>query len=89
MIYKEVTIINSLGLHARAAAKLVDQCRQLSCEIKVGHNLNNMGNANSIMKLLKLQAIKGTPLIVSAHGRDELIAIEAICKLIDSGFHEE
>tara|TARA_B100000686_G_scaffold303275_1_gene339972 strand:- start:466 stop:735 length:270 start_codon:yes stop_codon:yes gene_type:complete len=89
MQHKKVTINNSLGLHARPSAKLVELVRQMSSEIKMGHTPTNMCNAQSIFELLKLQAGKGTTLLVSAQGSDEKKAIEDICKLIDSGFGED
>ena len=89
MQHKKVTINNSLGLHARPSAKLVELVRQMSSEIKMGHNSSNMCDAQSILELLKLQADKGTTLLVSAQGVDEIKAIEDICKLIDSGFGED
>ena len=55
----------------------------------MGHTPTNMGHAQSIFELLKLQAGKGTTLLVSAQGSDEKKAIEDICKLIDSGFDED
>lgn len=86
---KKATVNNTLGLHARPAAKLVEMARQLCSEIEVGYTPSNMCNAQSILELLKLQAVKGTTLFVSAQGPDEKKAIKNICELIDSGFGED
>jgi phosphocarrier protein NPr len=88
MIKQPVTIINKLGLHARAAAKLVNMASQFSSEIKLARNTTEI-NAKSILGVMMLAAAKGTELQLIADGRDESAAIEALNDLIKRRFDEE
>jgi phosphocarrier protein HPr len=84
----DVVICNKLGLHARAAAKLVSLANGYSASItldKAGQQVNG----KSIMGVMMLAASKGTTLTLSADGTDEHAAIEAICALIDARFGED
>ncbi|MGK5092914.1 HPr family phosphocarrier protein [Deltaproteobacteria bacterium TL4] len=84
---EKVTIINRLGLHARAAAQLLRLANQFKSEIaliKDGHK----ANAKTIMELLMLAATKGTSLNVAANGIDEDKAVDAIIELINNKFNE-
>jgi phosphocarrier protein len=87
MIEKNITIINKLGLHARAAAKLVAQATQYSSVIKLSKEGKSV-DSKSIMSVLMLAASKGTVLTVSAEGPDEGDAIAAIESLINNRFEE-
>ncbi len=84
----EIEIINKLGLHARAAAKLVKLCAEFSSEIHIG-TPGKMVNGKSIMGIMMLAAAKGTTLTVSAQGNDEDMAHDALCKLIEARFGED
>jgi phosphocarrier protein len=84
---KELTIINKLGLHARAAAKLVTLASEFDSDIQVARNGQQV-NGKSIMGIMMLAASKGTTLEVSAEGSDENEALTAIEKLIGERFHE-
>ena len=84
----EITVINKLGLHARAAAKLVKLCGEFSSNIKIGKT-GNMVNGKSIMGIMMLAANKGTVLIVESDGNDEKEAHQAVCELIDNRFEED
>ena len=87
MIETELTIINKLGLHARAAAKLASTAGQFSCTIKTGHN-GKMVDAKSVMSLMLLAASQGTVLDFHFDGQDEIPAHQAVKALIDDKFGE-
>ena len=87
MIETQVTIINKLGLHARAAAKFVSCAAAFSSSIQAGTN-GNLIDAKSIMSVMMLAAGKGTVLDLQIEGRDEEAALEALQKLITNRFDE-
>ena len=66
----DVLIINKLGLHARAATKLVTTASRFRSEITIGRNKDNLVNCKSIMGIMMLAASKGTTLILDIHGPD-------------------
>ena len=74
MIQKSVLIINKLGLHARAAAKLVSTASAFSSQLKIGKD-GRMVDCKSIMSVMMLAASKGTELILTAEGSDEGAAV--------------
>jgi len=80
-------IINTLGLHARAAAQLVQAANRYRCEIHVEKDGIEV-NGKSIMGVLTLAAAKGTQIVVSCEGDDEVPAMEALAKVIEAGFGE-
>ncbi len=88
MVTKEILICNKLGLHARAAAKLVTLAAEFKAEIFL-HNDDQKVNGKSIMGVMMLAASKGTQLVLSARGEDEQQAIEAIEQLVNNRFDEE
>ena len=88
MISNPVTIINKLGLHARAATRLVNRAAAFECELWISNGEKTV-NGKSIMGVLTLAASKGTKLIIEAEGKDENEAIEDITELITSRFGEE
>jgi phosphocarrier protein HPr len=87
MIEKTLTIINKLGLHARAAAKFVTTASQFSSEIKVARN-GRIVNGKSIMGLMMLAAAKHTSIVINIEGDDEQAAFDAINALIEDFFGE-
>jgi phosphocarrier protein len=87
MISKNLTIQNKLGLHARAAAKLVALSNNFKSEIILVKD-NKSADARSIMKLLMLSASKGSVLEVNITGKDQEKAMESIEKLFLNGFDE-
>jgi phosphocarrier protein len=87
MIETRITIINKLGLHARAAAKLVSTATAYGCEIKAGKE-DKWVDAKSIMSVMMLAASKGTELELSCNGADEDRAMEALTTLINNRFDE-
>jgi len=88
MISTELTIINKLGLHARAATKLAQTANQFSSTIQCGHD-GKLIDAKSVMAVMLLAASKGTVLQWEIEGRDEQQALAAIDALIASCFGEE
>jgi len=87
MTQEQVMISNKLGLHARAAAKLVHTASNFEAEIHVGTEHEEV-NAKSILGILTLAATKGTPLNVRADGPDEVEAVQAIVQLFADKFGE-
>ncbi len=87
MISQKLTIINKLGLHARAASKLVNRASQFESEVFIDKQGNRI-NAKSIMGVMMLAASKGTEILLEVDGDDEQDCMKAIVHLIDSGFDE-
>jgi phosphocarrier protein HPr len=85
-----VQVTNRLGLHARAAAQLVQVAARFQSRITLSRSDNGQTtDAKSILGVLLLAASAGTYLDVTASGDDEREAIEAICRVIESKFGEE
>lgn len=83
----QVTLINKLGLHARAASKFAQTCSRFSAEIKVGCKGKSV-DGKSVMALMLLAAGKGCELELEASGSDAAAALAAVAKLIDNRFGE-
>lgn len=88
MIQTQLTIINKLGLHARAAAKFVGCTSAFSSSIKAGVD-GNLVDAKSIMSVMMLAAGKGTVIDIEVEGSDEDDAFEALKTLIENRFDED
>ena len=84
---REVTIINRLGLHARAAAKLVTLASSFSSEIDISKNGQTV-NGKSIMGVMMLAASRGTNLIITVNGEDEDTAATELAELVQEKFCE-
>jgi phosphocarrier protein len=84
---ERVQITNKLGLHARAAAKVVHTANEFSSDIFIGTEDEEV-NAKSILGLLTLAATRGTPLVVRAEGDDEEKAVVALVELFEEKFGE-
>jgi phosphocarrier protein len=90
MIRQTVVVSNNLGLHARAAAKLVRLASRFSSEIYLSRdNANQQIDSKSILGVLMLAAAKGIRLVISIEGQDEAEAASAIQQLFESKFGEE
>jgi phosphocarrier protein HPr len=87
VISKDIEIKNKLGLHARAAAKLVHTAARFKSDIKVRKGSEEV-DAKSILGILLLAAGHGSVITVTANGEDEAHAVAAIEKLIDAKFDE-
>lgn len=83
----EISILNSLGMHARAAAKFVHTAGRFGAHIRVGRGEREV-DGKSIMGLLLLAAAQGSSIRISADGADEEQAIAALCALVERGFDE-
>jgi len=87
MIKQNITIINKLGLHARAASKLVNCASQFESEVFIGRDGNRV-NAKSIMGVMMLAASKGVELELEVDGNDEQACQQALVELISNRFGE-
>ncbi len=87
MMSRPATVVNELGLHARAAAKFVQLAARFQSNIRVARNAKVM-DGKSIMGILLLAAGRGTTITISADGPDEQAAVEALVHLVESGFGE-
>ena len=87
MLQQEVQIINKLGLHARASAKLTQLASSFKCEVMLSRN-NRRVNAKSIMGVMMLAAAKGSTINIETNGENEAEAIQALVKLINDYFGE-
>lgn len=85
---KRLLIKNRLGLHARAAVKLVELAQSFNACITVCND-EREAVADSVMGLLMLESAQGQQVTVSATGREAEQALHAICQLIEDGFDEE
>lgn len=88
MIQREVEVINRLGLHARAAAKLVHTASNFQSDVNLVKDGEEV-DAKSILGVLLLAAAQGTTLTVRCQGRDEEEAMAAVTALIADRFQEE
>ncbi len=88
MIEQGVTIVNKLGLHARAAARLVTCASQFSSSVQLDYN-GRVVNGKSIMGVMMLAAAKGSELSLIVEGEDEAEAAGALAALIADRFGED
>jgi phosphocarrier protein len=84
---RSVTVVNALGLHARAAARFVHLATRFTCQVRVARDAKVM-DGKSIMGILLLAAARGTTITISADGADEQAAVDALAELVLSGFGE-
>ncbi len=87
MITRDIEIKNKLGLHARAAAKLVHTAARFKADIKIRKGDEEV-DGKSILGILLLAAGRGSVITVRADGEDEADAVDAIEKLVDAKFDE-
>jgi len=87
MIKQQIKLTNKYGLHARAAAKLVDTANKFTSEIQI-HTSKRHSDAKSIMGMLTLGAGRGSMIEIWAQGKDSRKAINTIVTLIEHDFHE-
>lgn len=89
MIEKRVKVTNRLGLHARAAARLVHTANQFHSVLRLERvDDKATADAKSILSVLMLAASRGTELSAQAEGLDEAEAIDALSQLFSNGFGE-
>ena len=87
MVTRDITIINKLGLHARAAAKFVSTASRYGAEIHLQRGSQRI-NGKSIMGVMMLAASKGSTLVLTTEGEDEETAADALQQLIADRFGE-
>ena len=87
MISRDIEIINKLGLHARASAKLTQLAAKFQCEVWMARERKSV-NAKSIMGVMMLAAGKGTTVTLETDGADEQEAMDALVQLIEARFGE-
>ena len=87
MASADVEIVNKLGLHARASAKLTQVASGFQCEVWLMRNGRRV-NAKSIMGVMMLAAGKGASITIQAEGEDAEAALAAVLKLIADKFDE-
>jgi phosphocarrier protein HPr len=83
-----VTVVNQLGMHARAAAKFVHVATRFQSRVRVARDAREM-DGKSIMGILLLAAARGSTITISAEGADEQAAVIALVGLVESGFGED
>ena len=88
MTSQNVTVVNQLGMHARAAAKFVHLAARFQSRVLVSRQDREM-DGKSIMGLLLLAAARGTVVTIMADGADEQAAVEALSDLVAGGFGED
>jgi phosphocarrier protein HPr len=88
LYFAEVTIPNKKGLHARASAQFVRCAANFSAQVRVTREGHTVGGT-SIMGLMMLAAGQGHTILIEAEGAEAAAALEALVKLVESGFGEE
>ena len=87
---RSVTISNRLGLHARAAARLIRRASQFNSSVQLLRaDTGETADGKSILSVLLLAAPRGTSLIIKTEGDDEERAIDALVELVEQKFGEE
>ena len=87
MQQREIEIVNKLGLHARASAKLTQLAAKYQCDVSLARNGRKV-NAKSIMGVMMLAAGKGSRIMLETDAPDETEAMDAIAVLIGDCFGE-
>ena len=87
MLQREVEIINQLGLHARASAKLTQVAGKFEAHVWLSRNGRRV-NAKSIMGVMMLAAAKGSKVVIDTEGVDEAEAMTAVAQLVADKFGE-
>jgi phosphocarrier protein HPr len=88
MTSRSVTVVNQLGMHARAAAKFVHLATRFESRVRVARDGREM-DGKSIMGILLLAAARGSTIAISADGDDERAAVDALAALVEGGFGED
>ena len=88
MTSASVTVVNQLGMHARAAAKFVHLATRYQSRVRVARDAREM-DGKSILGILLLAAPRGSTITISADGADERDAVNALVALVQSGFGDD
>lgn len=89
VLNKTVLIQNRLGLHARAAIKLVELAQSFDAVVTIENQEGKQATADGVMGLLMLESAQGMNVTISADGSDAETALEAVCALIEDKFEED
>ena len=87
MFVKDVTVVNQVGLHARPATFFIQKANEYRATIWIEKGERRV-NAKSLLGVLSLCIIGGTPIRIIADGADEQQAVDGLVRLIQSGFNE-
>jgi phosphocarrier protein len=87
VISQSATIVNALGMHARAAAKFVQAAGTFTARVRVSRAGREV-DGKSILGLLLLAAARGSTIVISAEGPDEALAVATLCRLVADSFGE-
>ncbi len=87
MVSRDVTITNSIGLHARPATFFIQKANSYKSGVWVEKDDRKV-NAKSLLGVLSLGIAKGMTITIIADGSDEAVAVNGLCELINSGFEE-
>lgn len=87
MVTRTVSVVNPLGLHARAAARFVRLAAQFTATIRVAKGAREL-DGKSILGLLLLGASRGSEIVIRAEGADEVAAVEALSQMVADGFED-
>ena len=88
MVSQKITIKNKLGLHARAAVKLVNLANRFESSVRIEKDGNEI-DGKSILGILTLAATQGSEITLTVEGKDETLALAAIGSLIHDKFQED
>ena len=88
MTSRRVTVVNQLGIHARAAAKFVQVAAKFEAHVRVARHAREI-DGKSIMGILLLAAARGSTITIAAEGADERDAVDALAALVEGGFGED
>lgn len=88
MLEKSLEIVNKLGLHARASAKLVSTAARFSSRVEIEFG-GQTADAKSIMSIMMLAASQGSKILLRTEGNDEQAAMDAVAGLINNYFEED
>lgn len=88
MIEHKIVIKNKLGLHARAAVKLVNLANRFESSVRIAKDGNEI-DGKSVLGTLTLAAVKGAEITLKINGKDEQSALQALAELIDNKFYED
>ena len=87
VLYREVTIVNELGLHARSAAKIAELAKRSKASIWIAKG-DQKADASSIVDILTLACEKGTKISIQIENESDFNILEAIAQSVESGFGE-
>lgn len=88
-LLRTVLIQNRLGLHARAAVKLVQLAQSFDATLTICNHEDKEATADSVMGLLMLESAQGENITIKSEGNDAKIALDAVCELVEHRFDEE